>query len=143
MSESHERDRIRERKRRELEARLDGSADAGGDDPSPDEPIVIRDEDHFASIIERYPVVLVDCHAEWCGPCKMLEPTVTGLAAQTDAAVAKVDVDRHHGLAQRLGVRGVPTLLIYANGEIATRFVGVQDEETLASAIEDHRSATG
>ena len=76
-------------------------------------------------------MVLVDCYAEWCGPCRMMEPTIEAFAAESDAAVAKVDVDTHQQLAGQLGVRGVPTLVLYVDGIPTERLVGAQDRATL------------
>jgi len=81
---------------------------------------------------------LVDFYADWCGPCQMLEPVVESIAADTDATVAKVDVDANQGLAAEYGVRGVPTLVLFADGEPAERLVGMQDEARLRSAIEEY-----
>ncbi|MFC6732710.1 thioredoxin [Haladaptatus sp. GCM10025707] len=78
----------------------------------------------------------MDFYADWCGPCKMLEPTVKELAAEGKATVVKVDVDQHQTLAQSNGVQGIPTLLLYADGEQVKRLVGVQDKATLSSLIE-------
>jgi len=84
-------------------------------------------------------VVLVDFYADWCGPCQMLEPIVESIAAETDAAVAKVDVDANQQLAAQYGVRGVPTLVLFAGGEKVQEMVGVQQKEALVAAIEQHR----
>jgi thioredoxin 1 len=65
----------------------------------------------------------------------MLEPTVEALASDSPAAVAKVDIDAHQGLASQYGVQGVPTLLLFADGEPVERVVGVQDRETLESLV--------
>ncbi|WP_290816353.1 co-chaperone YbbN [Halovivax sp.] len=144
-----ERERIRERKLRELRERLeregDGRSETGAARASgaatggaPDEPIEIEGEDHLQRVVSAHPVVLVDCYAEWCGPCKMMEPTIEALAAETDAAVATVDVDAHQTLATRLGVRGVPTLVCFADGEPAERLVGAQDRATLEALVARH-----
>lgn len=82
--------------------------------------------------------MLVDCYADWCGPCRMLEPTIEALAAETGAAVAKVDVDAHQRLAQQLGARSVPTLVLYADGEPVERLLGAQDRATLDGLIDRH-----
>ncbi|ELZ50633.1 thioredoxin [Halorubrum coriense DSM 10284] len=142
-----ERERIRERKRRELEARLgdgealDGSAGTETDDggaATPDEPIHVNGLDEFRRAVDEHDVVLVDCYADWCGPCQMMEPTIEALAAETDAAVAKVDVDANQAVAQQLGARSIPTLVLYAGGEAVDRFVGAQDRAALESAIDEH-----
>ncbi|RKD89011.1 thioredoxin family protein [Halopiger aswanensis] len=138
-----ERQRIRERKKRELQQRLenggslDGS-DADEADTAPGEPIEVTGQDHLEEVVDEHDVVLVDCYADWCGPCQMLEPTIEALAAETDAAVAKVDVDVHQRLAQQLGARGVPTLVLYADGEPVERMVGAQDRATLEGLVDQH-----
>ena len=136
-----ERAQIRERKKRELQQRLENDGQRNESEPateSPSEPIAITGQDHLQTVVDAHSVVLVDCYADWCGPCQMLDPTITALAAETDAAVAKVDVDRHQRLAQQLGARGVPTLVLYADGEPVERMVGVQDRATLERLITQH-----
>ncbi|MGQ3722914.1 MULTISPECIES: thioredoxin [Natrialba] len=145
MSESidDERQRIRERKKRELQERLENggsldAADAVEASDAPDEPIAITGQSHLDEVVTEHDLVLVDCYADWCGPCQMMEPTIEALAAETDAAVAKVDVDRHQRIAQQLGARGVPTLVLYADGQPVERMVGAQDHGTLQGLIEQH-----
>ena len=143
-----ERERIRERKRQELEARLDdgeslgegGGADAGDDGgaSTPSEPIHVNGLDELQRAVDDHDVVLVDCYADWCGPCQMMEPTIEALAAESDAAIAKVDVDANQAVAQQLGARSIPTLVLYADGEAVDRFVGAQDRATLESAIDEY-----
>jgi thioredoxin 1 len=67
----------------------------------------------------------------------MLEPTVEEIAAETEAAVLKVDIDELQALAQDRGIRSVPTLEFYANGEQAERLIGVQDKADLVDIIDD------
>lgn len=126
-----ERDAIRDRKRDELVERAT-TADR------PTEPVHVHGESEFRDVLSEYPLVLVDYHAEWCGPCKMLEPTVKTLAADSPAVVAKVDIDDNQPLAQQQGIRGVPTLQLYANGQQVEQVVGVRDESALRSLIEQH-----
>jgi thioredoxin 1 len=135
MSDTDDIDRIRERKRERLQRR------EGDNDTAPDDPIHVDDESHLAGLTDEYDVVLADFYADWCGPCQMLEPIVASLAAETPAAVVKVDVDAHQKLASQYGVRGVPTLVLFAGGEAVERVVGVQEKERLAALIEDHAPA--
>jgi thioredoxin 1 len=142
MSDSEELADIRRRKREELERRLEGG-DADVDDTSdvttaPTTPQQIGSADDLAEFVATHDVVLVDFYADWCGPCKMLEPTVEQVARETAAAVAKVDIDALQGLATQYQVRGVPTLLLFAGGEPAERVVGVRDYGTLASLVADY-----
>ena len=134
-----ERERIRERKLRELQARLDREESGKpATDPSPSDPIEITDERHFSTVLAEHHIVLVDCHADWCGPCRMLEPTIDAIAAETAATVAKVDIDARREIAAQLGVRSVPTLVLYVDGEPVERLLGVQDRARLEGLIAQH-----
>jgi thioredoxin 1 len=134
MSDSDELDRIRQQKRERLEGSADGGAETSG--AAPAEPIHVEGPDHLGEVTDEYDVVLVDFYADWCGPCQMLEPIVESLAAETGAAVAKVDVDANQALASQYGVRGVPMLLLFADGEAVEQMVGVQQKEQLVDLIE-------
>jgi thioredoxin 1 len=143
-SDTDERERIRQQKADELRRRLEGEdgadGDVGGDDGgegTPDEPVHVTGPDHLDRLVADGGVVLVDFYADWCGPCKMLEPIVEEIAAESDAAVLKVDIDELQDLARDAGVRSVPTLQFYANGEEAKRLIGVQDKDDLLDVIAD------
>jgi len=103
---------------------------------APNEPIHVESTEQFNEVVGTHDVVLADFYADWCGPCKMLEPIVEELAADTDAAVAKVDVDAHQQLASQYQVRGVPTVIVFAGGEVAEQVVGVRDQSHYRSLIE-------
>jgi thioredoxin 1 len=105
---------------------------------APAEPVHVDGESELDSLAAEHDVVLADFYADWCGPCKMLEPIVESLAADTGAAVAKVDVDANQQLAAAYGVRGVPTLVLFAGGEQVEEIVGVQGEDQLRSLIEQY-----
>lgn len=143
MGEADEIEAIRERRRRELlgDSGVDGPADgarADGRSVAPDEPVYARNRGHFEELVGRYDVVLADFYADWCGPCQMLEPIVAELARETEAAVVKVDTDAHRDLATDAGIRGVPTMFLYVEGEPAKRLVGLQDAGTLRDLVEQH-----
>jgi len=103
---------------------------------SPTEPIQLTATDEFAAVVDRYDVLLVDFYADWCGPCQMMEPTLEAVAAETNVAVLKIDVDAFQSLAAEYGVQGIPTLLVFAGGELAEQLVGAQTKETLLKAID-------
>lgn len=105
---------------------------------TPSEPVQFDGDRGLPEIAAAHDVVLVDFYAEWCGPCKMMEPAIEAVAADSDAVVAKVDIDELQALAQDRGIQGVPTLFVYANGELQERKVGAQNEEGLFAAVEAH-----
>ena len=111
------------------------TASETGTDPT-DEPLYVDGTADLDEIVAGNDVVLTDFYADWCGPCQMLEPVVEKLAAETEAAVAKVDVDANQQLAASYGVRGVPTLVLFADGEQVEEIVGLQGEDQLRSLIE-------
>lgn len=88
-------------------------------------------------------VVLVDLWAEWCGPCRRLAPIVDELASEYDGrvTVAKLDVDENPNVPGRFGVRGIPTLLLFKEGELAETIVGLKSKQDLARAIEKQLGA--
>lgn len=134
-------DAIRERKLERLRSAVenpDATATADAAASAPNDPIRIDGEAHLADLTDRYDVVLADFSAEWCGPCRTLEPIVERVADRTPAAVATIDIDDNGALARQYNVRGVPTLVLFAEGEPVERFVGVQEESVLVDLIDSY-----
>lgn len=82
--------------------------------------------------------VLVDFFATWCGPCKMMAPVIEALAEEYSGkvSVGKIDVDENGDTAARYGVMSIPTLILFKNGEIAYKAVGVQSRDALRKAMD-------
>ncbi len=87
--------------------------------------------------------VLVDFWAEWCGPCRMIAPTVEAVAEEYEgkAGVYKMNVDENMNVPQRYGVRGIPTLIVFQGGEEKERIVGAVSKEAIAQALDKYTSS--
>ncbi|QLK27184.1 thioredoxin [Natrinema zhouii] len=113
-------------------------AHSGSAEASIDEPLFIESEGHLDDVVAEHEVVLVDFYADWCGPCQMLEPVLEELADETAAVIAKIDVDEHQQLAEAYGVRGVPTLALFADGDQVEQYTGALPADRLRDLLEGY-----
>lgn len=95
--------------------------------------VLTLNKDNFnAEVLEKSGTVLVDFWASWCGPCMMLSPIVDELAEEVaDVTVGKVNVDENQELAIRYGIDSIPALLLFRDGKLAGRSVGLRSKEEL------------
>ncbi|XP_041736349.1 thioredoxin, mitochondrial-like isoform X1 [Coregonus clupeaformis] len=94
-------------------------------------------EDFTERVINSELPVLIDFHAQWCGPCKILGPRLEKAVAKQKGkvAMAKVDIDDHTDLAIEYGVSAVPTVIAMRGGDVIDQFVGIKDDEALDSFV--------
>ncbi len=92
----------------------------------------------FKELINSDTPVLIDFHADWCGPCHALAPIIKQLKSELGdkVKIIKVDVDQNPAIANKLGIQSIPTLMIYQNGELKWRAMGVQSLGTLKGQLE-------
>ena len=94
----------------------------------------------FQEAIQGDTPILVDFWAAWCAPCRMIAPVLEELAGEYDgrARVGKVNVDEHGATAQKFGIQSIPTLILFKNGEVADKVVGVAPKEALSRLLDKH-----
>lgn len=124
-------ERIREQKLRELQSQVSR--------PRVSSPILVADND-FDELVRRHHLVIVDCWAAWCGPCRTVAPIIDELAAQYAGKVVfgKLNVDENPVTAGRFGIMAIPTLLVFRDGLEADRIVGLLPKDQLEDRIRSH-----
>ena len=102
--------------------------------------LTATDQNFKSEILDSDKVSLVDFWAAWCGPCQMLGPVIEELAGDYEgkAVIAKLNVDENPNTAAQYGIRSIPTLLIFKNGEIVDQMVGAMPKNMIAEKIDAH-----
>lgn len=98
----------------------------------------VTDASFAADVLQPETVVLVDFWAEWCGPCKMIAPILDDIAGtyQGKLTIAKINVDQNREVPAKYGIRGIPTLMVFKNGELAATKVGALSKAQLTAFID-------
>jgi thioredoxin 1 len=98
----------------------------------------IQDEAEFNSLLASEPLIVVDCTATWCGPCKLISPLIDQLANEYSdrAKVYKLDIDANKPIAKQFGLKSIPAVMFFKNGELTETLVGVQTYEMFTNTIE-------
>ncbi len=102
--------------------------------------VTLSDQNFDTEVLQSKIPVMVDFWAEWCGPCKMLSPTVDAVADQYagKVKVAKLNVDDNNNSTVRYNVRGIPTLLIFQNGQVKEQLVGAQPKGNIEKILDKY-----
>jgi thioredoxin 1 len=97
----------------------------------------IQDETEFDSLLATEPLFVVDCTATWCGPCKLIAPLIDQLAEEYSgrAKVFKLDMDANKFVAKRYGIRSIPAVMFFKQGELAETLVGAKPYEEFSNAM--------
>ncbi len=105
--------------------------------PGSGQPLVVTDATFDADVLRSPLPVLIDFWAPWCGPCRMVAPTVEKLARELDGRlrVVKVNVDENPATQARYGIQSIPTMMIFKNGQVADRWVGAQPEPAIRARV--------
>lgn len=100
-------------------------------------PLEVTDASFASKVLGNKGTVLVDCWAPWCGPCRMIAPTIDQLAAEAAGkyVVAKLNTDENPQIASRYRIDSIPTLLVFKGGQLADRIVGLQSKQAIAARL--------
>lgn len=112
-------ERLKERKMREMEEDMKAMKAGGTEGEGMIDHPLIMDDNSFVETVRKYPLIIVDCWAAWCGPCKMVAPVIDELAKEYAGKVVfgKLNVDENPKIASEFGIMAIPTLFIFKNGE--------------------------
>ena len=102
--------------------------------------LVATDLNFKTEILDSDKVALVDFWATWCGPCMMLGPVIDELAGDYDgkAVIAKLNVDENSKIAAQYGIRSIPSLLVFKNGQVVDQMLGAMPKNTIATKLDAH-----
>ena len=102
------------------------------EDEYPSEPIELTDA-NVDQALQRFPLIVVDCWAPWCGPCQMMTPVLEELAKEYAGKIVfgKVNVDENGQTAMKYGIRSIPALLVFQDGKVVDQIIGAQPKQAL------------
>jgi thioredoxin 1 len=105
----------------------------------PSKPVVLTDGTLDAAL-NQYPLLIVDCWAEWCGPCRMIALTIEDMARELSgkAVFGKLNVDENMQTSNKYRISAIPTLLVFKNGKLLDKLVGAYPKATLAGKIQKY-----
>lgn len=135
-NEDEELEKIKRAKLQEMMKRVDGKKQ---EKSALSKPVEVTDET-FKETIHNHPLVVVDCWAPWCGPCRMVAPVIEELAQDYAGKIlfGKLNVDENPKVAMQYQTMSIPTLLVFKNGKLVDRIVGAMPRQMLEPKITRH-----
>lgn len=105
----------------------------------PNKPVIVTDKDLEAAV-SQYPLLILDCWAEWCGPCRMVGPIIEELAKEMSGKVVfgKLNVDQNMATANKFRISAIPTMLVFKNGKLIDKIVGAYPKGALTARIQKY-----
>ena len=105
----------------------------------PNKPVIVTDKDLEADV-SQYPLLILDCWAEWCGPCRMVGPIIEELAKEMSGKVVfgKLNVDQNMATANKFRISAIPTMLVFKNGKLIDKIVGAYPKGALTTRIQKY-----
>jgi thioredoxin 1 len=105
----------------------------------PSKPVIVTDSTLDAAL-NQYPLLIVDCWAEWCGPCRMIGPIIDELAKELSgrAVFGKLNVDENMQTSNKFRISAIPSLLVFKDGKLLDKLVGAYPKATLAGKIQKY-----
>ncbi|NYT01613.1 MAG: thioredoxin [Methanosarcinales archaeon] len=131
-------DELEEIRKKKLEKMMsDSTKDLKVEYPS--KPVVLTDGSMDAAV-KQYPLLIVDCWAEWCGPCRSVAPTIDELARELSGKVVfgKLNVDENFQTSSKYGISAIPTMLVFKGGKLVDRIVGAYPKPALKSKVQKY-----
>lgn len=132
--ENSELEQIRTRKIREMMTKMKKKEESAATS------LITLSDSTFDDVVRKHPLMLIDCWAEWCGPCRMIAPVIDELARDYSGrlTVAKLNVDENPDTANRFGVMSIPTLLIMKGGNEVDRIIGAVPKSFIEEKLKKH-----
>lgn len=134
--EDKELHEIRQEKLRDMVRKVSSGKEKKAVESTSMSPVEVTDA-ILGQVVQSHPVVVVDCWAPWCPPCRILSPIVEGLAKDYAGKIlfGKLNVDENQGTTLKHGIMSIPTLLVFKNGELVDRIVGAMPRNTLEQKL--------
>ena len=104
------------------------------------QPLHITEDTYQAEVLESDKPVVIDFWVTWCGPCKMIAPIIEEMATEFEgkAKICKVDVDNNQQIAMQLGIRSIPTVMIFSGGKVVETIIGAVPKQQITDRLNEH-----